>query len=217
MPTPRPASRCVVSPIVGSAQRIVERVQRIALPGREWDVEVDVTGVQRGQFSDASALSFDVWVETRVGALLRFAYLVTGSQHAAEDAVQTALTRACERWSRVRRTDDPDAYVRRMIVNAHVSGWRRFGRRELTVAQVRGVERGLDHAEAVATADALWRACSQLPRRQRAALVLRYYEDLDYSQIAAVLGCTSGTARSHVHHALDGLRAELSRRDEIND
>ena len=65
--------------------------------------------------------SFDAWVEVRVAALLRFAYLVTGSQHAAEDAVQTALTRACEQWARVRRTTDPDAYVRRMIVNANVS------------------------------------------------------------------------------------------------
>ena len=78
-------------------------------------------------------LSFDDWIEARVPALLRFAYLVTGSQHAAEDAVQSALTRACERWSRVRRTTDPDAYVRRMVVNAHISAWRRSGRRELAV------------------------------------------------------------------------------------
>jgi RNA polymerase sigma factor (sigma-70 family) len=104
-----------------------------------------------------------------------------------------------------------------MVVNAYVSGWRRWGHREWTVAEVRPAEAVVDHADAVATADALWRACGRLPRRQRAALVLRYYEDLDYNQIAAVLGCTVGTARSHVHRALDALRVELSRRDGIDD
>ena len=129
-------------------------------------------------------VSFDDWVEVRVPALLRFAYLVTGSQHAAEDAVQSALTRACERWSRVRRTTDPDAYVRRMIVNAHISAWRRSGRRELSVAEVRDTE-VLDHAVGVATGDAVWRVCGTLPPQQRAAVVLRYYEDLEYAEIAA--------------------------------
>jgi RNA polymerase sigma-70 factor (sigma-E family) len=176
-----------------------------------------VSAVRPGQFSDVSALSFDAWVEVRAGMLLRFAFLVTGSQQAAEDAVQTALMRACERWSRLRRTDDPDAYVRRMIVNAHVSGWRRWGRREHSVAEVRVVEVGGDHADSVATAVTLWRACGRLPRQQRAALVLRYYEDLDYNQIAQILGCASGTARSHVHLALNALRAELSRREDIDD
>ena len=156
----------------------------------------------------ASDPSFDEWVEARVAALLRFAYLVTGSQHAAEDAVQSALTRACEKWSRVRRTTDPDAYVRRMIVNAHVSAWRRSGRRELTVAEVRDTEVA-DHAGTVATGDAVWRVCATLPPQQRAAVVLRYYEDLEYAEIAAVLGVTQATARSHVHRALAAMRAEL--------
>ena len=157
-------------------------------------------------------LSFDHWVDARVPALLRFAYLVTGSQHAAEDAVQSALTRACERWSRVRRTTDPDAYVRRMVVNAHVSAWRRSGRRELTVAEVRDTEVG-DHAGAIATGDAVWRVCATLPPQQRAAVVLRYYEDLEYAEIAAVLGVTQATARSHVHRALAAMRAELTQED----
>ncbi|WP_242665248.1 MULTISPECIES: sigma factor [unclassified Nocardioides] len=118
--------------------------------------------------------SFDEWVEARVAALLRCAYLVTGSQHAAEDAVQSALTRACEGWSRVRRTTDPDAYVRRMVVNAHVSAWRRSGRRELVVAEVRDTETA-DHAADIATGDAVWRVCAMLPPQQRAAVVLRVY------------------------------------------
>jgi len=157
-------------------------------------------------------LSFDAWVDARVPALLRFAYLVTGSQHAAEDAVQTALTRACEKWSRVRRTTDPDAYVRRMVVNAHVSAWRRSGRRELSVAEVRDLEVS-DHADGVATGDAVWRVCATLPPQQRAAVVLRYYEDLEYAEIAPVLGVTQATVRSHVHRALAAMRAELHEED----
>ena len=165
----------------------------------------------------ASELSFDAWVEARVAALLRFAYLVTGSQHAAEDAVQSALTRACEKWSRVRRTTDPDAYVRRMVVNAHVSSWRRAGRRELSVPEVRGTRTGPDLAETVASGDAVWRVCTRLPRQQRAEVVLRYYEDLDYPEIEAILGCTETTARSHVHRALAALRAELERQETTDD
>jgi RNA polymerase sigma-70 factor (sigma-E family) len=156
--------------------------------------------------------SFDDWVEARVAALLRFAYLVTGSQHAAEDAVQSALTRACEKWSRVRRTTDPDAYVRRMVVNAHVTAWRRSGRRELSVAEVRDTQVG-DHAGPVVTGDAVWRVCATLPPRQRAAVVLRYYEDLEYAEIAAILGVAQATARSHVHRALAAMRAELEQED----
>lgn len=160
----------------------------------------------------ATDLSFDDWVGARVPALMRFAYLVTGSQQTAEDAVQSALTRACERWSRVSRTDDPDAYVRRMVVNAHVSAWRRSGRRELSVAEVRDTA-SADPAESVATGDAVWRVCGTLPPQQRAAVVLRYYEDLEYAEIAVVLGVTQATARSHVHRALAAMRAELQEED----
>jgi RNA polymerase sigma-70 factor (sigma-E family) len=175
-------------------------------------MDVGVTE-QRGAVGD---LAFDAWAGARVAALLRFAYLVTGSQHAAEDAVQSALTRACEKWSRVRRTADPDAYVRRMVVNAHVSAWRRSGRRELTVAEVRDTEAS-DHAEGIATGDAVWRVCTTLPPQQRAAVVLRYYEDLEYAEIAAILGVTQATARSHVHRALATMRAELRRQEGDDD
>ena len=152
--------------------------------------------------------TFDAWATARVAGLLRFAYLVIGSQHAAEDAVQDALTSACAKWGSVSRTRDPDAYVRRMIVNAHVSGWRRT-RRESPVELVRDtpVESVADH---VTTADAVWRVCQALPRQQRAAVVLRFYEDLEYAEIAAILGVAEPTVRSHVHRALAALRTELS-------
>jgi RNA polymerase sigma-70 factor (sigma-E family) len=184
-------------------------------------MDVRVSDERAGGPPTAADLGFDAWAEARVAALLRFGYLVTGSQHAAEDAVQAALTRACERWSRVRRADDPDAYVRRMVVNAHVSAWRRSGRRELSVAEVRPLRpRDAppdDLADDVARTDAVWRVCAGLPRQQRAAVVLRFYEDLEYAEIAAVLGCSQVTARSHVHRALAALRVELRRQEDHDD
>lgn len=157
----------------------------------------------------SGTLTFEQWAEARAAGLLRFAYLVTGSQHAAEDAVQTALTRACEKWARVSRTDEPDTYVRRMVVNAHVSAWRRSGRRELAVAELRDPS-GPDPADGVVRDDAVWRVCAALPPQQRAAVVLRYYEDLDYPEIARVLDVAEVTVRSHVHRGLAALRRALS-------
>jgi RNA polymerase sigma-70 factor (sigma-E family) len=157
-------------------------------------------------------LSFDAWASARVAGLLRFAYLVTGSQHAAEDAVQEALTSACARWARVSRTRDPETYVRRMVVNAHISGWRRT-RRESPVAEVRETTYA-DPAGRIDTGDAVWRVCEALPRQQRAAVVLRFYEDLDYPEIAEILGVAEPTVRSHVHRALAALRTELTQPDE---
>lgn len=171
-----------------------------------------ITTDQSSPRATGTAPSFEVWAEARVAGLLRFAYLVTGSQHAAEDAVQSALTRACEKWSRVSRTEDPDTYVRRMVVNAHVSSWRRSGRRELSVPQVHDAS-AADPTEALARDDAVWRVCSALPPQQRAAVVLRFYEDLDYPEIAQVLGVAEATVRSHVHRGLAALRAELSEQE----
>jgi RNA polymerase sigma factor (sigma-70 family) len=79
-----------------------------------------------------------------------------------------------------------------MVVNAHISTWRRSGRRELSVAEVRDPEVA-DHAARVATGDAVWRVCGSLPPQQRAAVVLRYYEDLEYAEIAAILGVAQAT------------------------
>jgi len=163
-----------------------------------------------------SSPSFDDWVEVRAAALLRFAYLVTGSQHAAEDAVQSALELACRKWTRVRRADDPDAYVRRMIVNEHVSDWRRARRKESPVAEVRGADPA-DPADEISRSDAVWRVCGGLPPQQRAAVVLRYYEDLEYAEIAALLDVAEPTARSHVHRALTALRGELERQERSDD
>jgi RNA polymerase sigma-70 factor (sigma-E family) len=166
--------------------------------------------------SAPSADDFDAWVAARSRPLLRFAYLMTGNQHAAEEALATALAKAFEKWSTVRRMADRDAYVRRMIVNAHISWWRRFGRRESSVAEVRGAGRsGADHATTISEADAVWRLCAELPPRQRASVVLRFYEDLGYPEIAAVLACPEATVRSHIHRALSALRTMIE--DQEND
>lgn len=153
-------------------------------------------------------LSFEEWAQARVPALMRFAYLIAGGQSEGEDALQAALEKAYARWSRVSRADDPEAYVRRMILNAHVSLWRRGRRREAPVAEVwRGASD--DHAEQVASHDRVWRLCAGLPRQQRAAVVLRFYEDRDYAEIAALLGVSEATARSHVHRAVRALRDQM--------
>lgn len=151
--------------------------------------------------------SFADWVEAHGEALTRFAVLILGRRAAADDAVQEALSRAMTRWDRIVRVDDPLAYVRRMIVHAHVSGWRRFGRREVLAAEppqivtAGGAEAGPD--------EELWQLCLALPVRQRAAVVLRYYEGLSYAEVARVLGVSDVTARTQTHRALKTLRTAL--------
>ncbi len=103
-----------------------------------------------------------------------------------------------------------------MVVNAHISAWRRSGRRAVTVAEVRDTSHA-DPSDGVARADVVWRGCSTLPPQQRAAVVLRFYEDLDYAEIAALLGVTEVTVRSHVHRALAALRGELEREERGDD
>ena len=112
------------------------------------------------------APDFDGWVAVRGPALLKLAYTLTGNRPDAEDVVQEALARALPRWERISQVEDVDAYVRRMVVNAHTSWWRRFRRRESPVGEVRdeavpGGLDGLDHR--LGPGAALWRACQALP------------------------------------------------------
>lgn len=144
---------------------------------------------------------FGEWVASRSASLQRFAYLVTGSSADAPDLVQEALLGALPRWESLARRGTAEAYVRRSIVNASVSRWRST-RRLVSVADHSGLEPLVgDHAEATTDSDAAWRLCLELPPNQRAAVVLRFYEDLSYAQIGLILDCTESTARSHVHRA----------------
>jgi RNA polymerase sigma-70 factor (sigma-E family) len=154
---------------------------------------------------------FAAFVQLRMPALLRFGHALTGNRHDALDLVQTALERTGARWRTVCRHGNPEAYVRRAMVNAWVSRWRRL-RRETLVA---GVPDG-PAAAAAAAADAvlerepLWQALRALPPRQRAVIVLRYYEDLSEAQIADVLGVTPGTVKSQAAKAMATLRTRLA-------
>ncbi|WP_427885681.1 SigE family RNA polymerase sigma factor [Kribbella sp. GL6] len=152
---------------------------------------------------------FDEWVADRGAALLRFAYLVTRDHSRAEEAVQDALIAAYSRWSRICRAQDPEAYVRRSIVNADISRWRRFFRRETPTSDTGPAGAAPDPADAQAEQDAVWALCATLPAKQRAAVVLRYYEDLPDAEIALILDCSPATVRSQIHRALASLRTAI--------
>lgn len=164
---------------------------------------------------------FSEWVAASGPALLGFAHMVTGSGHDAADAVQDALVAVCPRWHRLReptpggRTIGADAYARRVIVNRTVSWWRKFTRREYLIdaAELPPVEppdRTVgDPAGPVSDAVLARQLLGTLPTRQRAAVVLRFYDDLPFAEIAVILRCTESTARSYVHRALAALRGRL--------
>lgn len=162
--------------------------------------------VVEGARVQVDAPDFDGWVAVRGPALLRLAYTLTGNTADAEDVVQEALARALVRWGRISRVDDVDAYVRRMVVNAHTSWWRKFRRRESPVEEVRDSE-VTPHAGLMPDQRAgLWAACQALPEAQRTAVVLRYYEQLEYAEIAELTGVREGSVRSRVSRGLAALR-----------
>lgn len=145
--------------------------------------------------------SFEAFVQARRPALLRTAYLLTGDAHEAEDLVQGALVKAVPRWSRIE--DAPEPYVRRILYHDSVSRWRRHRGRERLVADVpEGAGAEVDDAMRLTLAEAL----DRLTPKQRAVLVLRFYEDLTEAQTAVALGIGVGTVKSQTRHALGRLR-----------
>jgi len=162
--------------------------------------------------------SFAEYVSGRGHALTRMAYLLTGDHALAEDLVQGALAKAFSRWSRIEAMSAPDAYVRQMIVNEHVSGWRRYRRRERLQAEVAQVPVAMagDLAMDEAVRATVRAAVRKLPARQRAALVLRFYEDLPDGEVAGILGCSPATVRSQIARALARLRGAAELVDLVN-
>jgi RNA polymerase sigma-70 factor (sigma-E family) len=159
---------------------------------------------------EVTDVDFDLWAAERGHSLLVFATAVTGNREAARDAVQDALVAVYLRWRRLVAVGEPDAYARRIIVNRHISWWRKLGRRERLTAF------DIDHPTAVAPAqdgladaELARRLLAELPARQRAAVALRFYDDLAFAEIAAILDCPESTARSYVHRALARLRSQL--------
>lgn len=159
---------------------------------------------------DADA-EFQHYMAARWPTLVRTAYLLTGDAHLAEDVAQTALTKVYASWRRVRKADDVDAYVRRVLVNANAG---RFRKRRVaeqltgtfpdTVGPGDGAEGG--SAATVEQRSLLMAALAELTPRQRAVVVLRYWEDLSEKEVASVLGCSVGTVKSQSSKALARLR-----------
>ena len=149
--------------------------------------------------------AFAAFARGRMRELLRFAHALTGDPHRAADLVQDALERTLLAWHRVERKDDPEAYVRRAIVNRHVSVWRRTRRERLVAETPESAYDGVEGRD-----QELWAALATLPPRQRAVLVLRFYEDLTEVDTAAALGCAVGTVKSQTFKAMARLRAQAA-------
>ena len=153
----------------------------------------------RGGFGD--------YVRSRGGSLLRAALALTGNRADAEDLVQATLVKTYQSWDSVADPAALDTYVRRVMVNTHISGWRRRRVDEYPTDQLP------DSAAADRTGDSdlrelVQRAVDRLPRRMRAAVMLRYYDDMSEPEVAAVLGVSVGTVKSTVARAVAKLRED---------
>ena len=158
--------------------------------------------------SSANAPTFEEYAGTAWPSLYRYAFLLAGNHADAEDIAQQTLMKAHRSWSRITDSDSPTAYLRRMLTNTYLSQ-RRPKRLRLELltdappepchAPVGGPEERM----------VLWPHVKSLPPRQRAVIVLRYYEDLTEQEIADALGCSRGNVKSTAHHALKALRAAL--------
>ena len=150
--------------------------------------------------------AFREFVAARLGTMSRVAYLLAGDHHGAEDLVQSSLVQLARHWRRVSSADHPDAYVRRVIYHEHVSAWRRHRGAEIPVADA--PEPGVlpDVADSTVRRLVLRQALARLTPRQRAVLVLRFFEDLSEVETAEVLRCSVGNVKSQTSYALNRLR-----------
>ena len=151
---------------------------------------------------------FREFVAARSGALLRTAYLLAGDWATAEDLLQTALTKTYLAWKRLGGIEAIEPYARRVLVNTSTSWWRRRWHGERPT-EVLPEHAGVDEIEQQLDRDALWRHLQALPARQRAVLVLRFYEDMSEAQTAALLEISPGTVKSQTSRALNTLRRRL--------
>lgn len=152
---------------------------------------------------------FEAFYRARTPALLRTAYLLTGDRHLAEDLVQDALARTHRAWRKLRDGGNPEAYARQVMYHLQVSRWRRKRVPESLPGDLPERRDGRDQAGDAANRLALRQALLTLPTRQRAALVLRYFEDYSEAEAAELLGCRVGTLKSHTSRGLAALRKAL--------
>ncbi len=163
-------------------------------------------------------MTFEEFLSAELGGLTRFAAVLTGDRYLAEDVVQDALVKAHARWPHIGGLDQPVAYLRRMIVNGYLSWRRRWATRTIQAAGDLSEHERLmgtaDPAVTVARADQVGRLIATLPRRQRVAIVLRFYAGYNDAEAAAVMDCSVQTVRSHISRALATLRLDPALRDE---
>ena len=156
---------------------------------------------------DAAAdAEFSDFMHGRWSQLVRLGYGLTGDRQLAEDLAQTAFAKAYASWGRVRRADNPDAYLRRIVVNANSTRFRKVRVDEVLTAVVPELMAAAENADRRGDRDALMTALMQLPYGQRAAVVLRYWLDLSETETAAILGCSVGNVKSQSSRALAKLR-----------
>ena len=177
-----------------------------------------VDGMERSRTASKDA-EFEAYMAARQQSLLRTAYLLTGDRHAAEDLVQTALAKLYLSWDKVQRRELLDGYVRRIMVNENNSLWRRaWKRKEVTTDELPERSSVNDHHDHGNHHDhhdhgeksALWEFVRTLPKKQRAVIVLRFYEDLSEAETAEILGISVGTVKSQASRALASMRERVS-------
>ncbi|MFJ6896912.1 SigE family RNA polymerase sigma factor [Streptomyces hokutonensis] len=199
-PGTRPAARPAVRPAARPATRPAARA-----------AQTQPTATAAAAATALTYPSFSSYMRARQPVLLRTARSLTANPSDAEDLLQTALTKTYVAWERIEDHRALDGYVRRALLNTRTSQWRKRKVDEFACEELPEPEPGCgaeDPAEQQALHDAMWRAIAKLPDRQRAMVVLRYYEDLSEVQTAEVLGVSVGTVKSAVSRALGKLRED---------
>jgi RNA polymerase sigma-70 factor (sigma-E family) len=168
---------------------------------------VNGAGHLNGADRASGPAGFRDYVTTRGPALLRAAYLLTGNRADAEDLVQAALAKMYLAWDRIEDRGALDGYVRRTMINTHISWWRRRKLEEYPTDEIPD-QAIADHADDSDLQESLRRAVERLPQRMRAAVVLRYYEDMTEAEVADALGVSLGTVKSTVSRAVAKLRVD---------
>jgi RNA polymerase sigma-70 factor (sigma-E family) len=195
------APNAATSPVVAAALGQVPPA-RAAPPGDSVDSQ---PGLSDPDFRD--------YVRTRSSALLRTAYLLTGNVADAEDLVQSALAKTYLAWDRIEDRGALDGYVRRAIVNTHISWWRRRRLQEYPTDELPD-QAVADHATSSDLQETIRKAVDRLPQRMRAAIMLRYYDDMTEAEVAEVLGVSLGTVKSTVARAVAKLRIDADLQPE---
>jgi RNA polymerase sigma-70 factor (sigma-E family) len=160
-------------------------------------------------------LGFESWLAAREPALQRTAHLLTGDVHTAQDLVQNTLARLYLRWDQVRNADNVDAYARKALLNEFRTAWRRPLRRVEQIVELVPDGPAPTTPEYDGSREAVWRFVCSLPPKQRAVVVLRFYEQLTEAEIAELMGISVGTVKSQSSRALAALRAALPDHPEI--